>query len=253
MKRRFRWLGATVAVVLALSLAAAGAVYAQGPGVLRGRLGSTALEAIAKALGMTADELSSQLWGGRSIADLADKAGVDLQSLYNTAEGARDESRLAAIDAAVKEGTLSAAQAAWMKEGISNGYGDGQLRMGLPGGRGNSDAEQEAIATALGLTVSELQANLWGGRTLADLADRAGVKIEDVQAAAQAAREQALRDQIASAVANGEIAQAQADWMVEGLENGYLGQSGPMMGPEWGGGHPFGGPWGFEGRGGGRR
>ena len=121
MKRRFRWLGATVAVVLALSLAAAGAVYAQGPGVLRGRLGSTALEAIAKALGMTADELSAQLWGGRSIADLADKAGVDLQSLYNTAEGARDESRLAAIDAAVKEGTLSAAQAAWMKEGISNG------------------------------------------------------------------------------------------------------------------------------------
>ncbi len=253
MKKRFRWLGATVAVVLALSLAAAGAVYAQGPDVLGGRLGSSALEAIAKALGMTADELSAQLWGGRSIADLADKAGVDLQGLYETAENARDESRLAAIDAAVKAGTLSAEQAAWMKDGIANGYGEGELRMRLPGGRGGGDAEQEAIAKALGLTVSELQANLWGGRTLADLADRAGVKIEDVQAAAKAGREQALRDQIASALANGEITQAQADWMIEGLENGYLGQGGPTMGLEWGGGHPFGGPRGFGGPGGGRR
>ncbi|MCJ7668031.1 MAG: hypothetical protein MUP04_07100, partial [Anaerolineae bacterium] len=41
-----------------------------------GLCGQAGLEAAAEALGMTADELSTQLWGGRTLAD---KAGVDLQ------------------------------------------------------------------------------------------------------------------------------------------------------------------------------
>ena len=235
MSKRYRKLGAMIALVLVVSLAMAGAVYAQGPQGLARGLGRGALEAVAGVLGMTADELSAQLWGGRALADLADRVGVDLQNLYATAQTARKESRLAVIDAAVEEGRISKEQAARMQEGIENGYGGGHLRIRLPAGRGGGEAERVAIAEALGLTVSELQANLWGGRTLADLADRTEIPIADVQAAAEAAREEAFRERIATAVTDGDITQDQADWMIEGLANGYLDQGGWAMGLERGG------------------
>src|SRR5574341_1407647 len=98
MKKFVRNVGVT-ALVAALTVVALGALayirpaaaantqtiatFGGGRGFGRGFCGQAGLEAAAKALGMTADELSTQLWGGRSLADLADKAGVDLQKVQD--------------------------------------------------------------------------------------------------------------------------------------------------------------------------
>jgi hypothetical protein len=109
-------------------------------------------------------------------------------------------------------------------------------------GRGlGSEVALEAAAGALGMTADELQTQLWGGMTLAGLAEKAGVDLADVQAAVEAAQEQATRDQIAQAVEDGTLTQAHADWLLEGLDNGYW--SGFGHGGHKGFGH---GPRGFN-------
>ena len=92
--------------------------------------------------------------------------------------------------------------------------------------RGCGQAGLDAAAKALNMTSTELQAQLWGGQTLSGLADKAGVKITDVQSAVQAACQQALKDTISQAVKDGKITQANADWLIEGIQKGYIGGKG---------------------------
>jgi hypothetical protein len=103
------------------------------------------------------------------------------------------------------------------------------------GGRGLSDAALAAAAEALNMTTDELTAALQSGQTLEQIAEEAGVDFEDVQAAIQAVRETELQERIEQALADGTITQEHADWLLEGLEKGFL--SGP-------GGFGFGGPHG---------
>jgi hypothetical protein len=105
----------------------------------------------------------------------------------------------------------------------------------------------DAAAKALNMTSTDLSAQLWGGQTLSGLADKAGVKVTDVQTAVQAACLQAQKDAIQQAVKDGKITQANADWLTEGLDKGYWGGNGSfgfgfgfgMRGRGWG--HGFGG------------
>ncbi|HET7089895.1 MAG TPA: hypothetical protein VFL17_14760 [Anaerolineae bacterium] len=106
------------------------------------------------------------------------------------------------------------------------------------------EAGLEAAAEALGMTTDELSTQLWGGKTLADLADEAGVELQAVRDAVEAACEQAIRDAIEQAVTDGQLTREHADWLLEGLDNGYWG-SGSGFGF---GGHGF-GPGGFRGGG----
>ena len=99
-----------------------------GRGFGRGLCGQAGLEAAAEALHMTADELSTQLWGGRTLADLADKAGVDLQTIRDAVDDACLAAQKDAIAQAVEDGRLSQAQADWLLEGLEQGF--------LPMGRG---------------------------------------------------------------------------------------------------------------------
>ena len=99
-----------------------------------------------------------------------------------------------------------------------NGRGPGGGR-----GFGLGDAELEAAAGVLGMTTDQVQSALQNGQTLQDLADEAGVDIVDVQAAIQAVHETEMRERIAQDVADGTITQAQADWMLEGIDNGFMG------------------------------
>ncbi|MCJ7668509.1 MAG: hypothetical protein MUP04_09590, partial [Anaerolineae bacterium] len=80
-----------------------------------GLCGQAGLEAAAEALGMTADELSTQLWGGRTLAD---KAGVDLQTVRDAVDAACQAATKDAIEQAVEDGDLSQEQADWMLEGL---------------------------------------------------------------------------------------------------------------------------------------
>ena len=119
---------------------------------------------------------------------------------------------------------------------MQHGRGPG----GPGGGRGLGQAELEAAAEVLGMTTDEVTTALQSGKTLQDLADEAGVYFADVQAAIQAAHAAELRDRIAQAVDDGTITQENADWLLEGLEKGFIGVpgafgfGGPGHGPKSG-------------------
>jgi len=125
------------------------------------------------------------------------------------------------------------ANTTWMN---GRGPGDGGHGFGL------GQPELEAAAKVLGMTADELSTALQSGSTLQDLADKAGVDIADVQAAIQAAHVTEMRDRITQAVSDGTITQANADWLFEGLDKGYIGAPG-AFGPGFGG--PRGGHGGF--------
>ena len=106
--------------------------WGRGFGIGRGLCGQGGLEAAAEALGMTADELSTQLWGGRTLAELADKAGVDLQTVRDAVEAASEQALRDAIEQAVEAGYLSREQADWLLQGMDLGFMPG--RWGFGGG-----------------------------------------------------------------------------------------------------------------------
>jgi len=111
------------------------------------------------------------------------------------------------------------------------------------GGRGGpcGPAGLEAAATALGTTADALQTQLRAGQSLADLATAAGVDLAEVQSAIDAACLQANRDAIEAAVTAGTLTREKADWLLEGLDQGFWGTA--ASGPGFGIGH--GGPGGF--------
>jgi hypothetical protein len=107
-----------------------------------------------------------------------------------------------------------------------------------------SQAALEAAAKALGMTVNDLKTQLWGGKTLADLAEEKGVALADVKAAVEAAQKEEQRASIEQAVTDGKITRENADWLLEGLDKGYLNSLkyfGGMGGRGGRGGHGFGG------------
>ncbi len=103
------------------------------------------------------------------------------------------------------------------------------------GGRGMGESELAAVATVLGMTSDEISTALKDGKTLDDLATTAGVDIQDVRDAISAAHAVEMRANIEAGVADGTISQEKADWLLEGLDKGYL------DGPGFGFGGPHGG------------
>jgi hypothetical protein len=98
-------------------------------------------------------------------------------------------------------------------------WGKGFGCMGA-GGWNNFDA----MAKALNLSPTQLFEKLHEGKTLADIAKDQGVDLAKVQEAANAERVQAMKAAIAQAVTDEKITQAQADWLLKGLEQGYMGK-----------------------------
>lgn len=90
----------------------------------------------------------------------------------------------------------------------------------------------DAAAQALKLTPTQLFEQLHSGKTVAQIAQAQGVELQTVkdaaQAAAKTAREDALRQAIATGEQNGKITQDQANWLLQGLNNGWLTK--PLLG-----------------------
>jgi len=205
----------------------------------RGVLGSTAeLEAAASVLGMTSDELKTQLQAGAILADLADEGGVDLQSLRDAVEVARVEELKTDIAQAVTDGEMTQAEADWRLKGLEAGFLMGLGKEMLDARINLKDTQVEAAAEILGITVQDLENQLWAGRSLSAIAEKAGVELQSVTDAVTAARSTAATQEIEQALANGSITQEQADWLLEGVQNGYgrIGRgSGDLGGLELGG------------------
>lgn len=106
---------------------------------------------------------------------------------------------------------------------------------GPHGGRALDGAALEAAAQVLGMSTDDLSAALADGQTLQDLADEAGVDIQEIKDALNTLREENMRANIAQAVEDGNMTQEKADWLLEGLDKGFLDGHGFGFGR---GGHP---------------
>ena len=189
-KKYWKWIGGLLVALMVVGAVGTAVAYAQGPtpsiglgdghgpGGGRGSLGSAELEAAAKALGMTTDDLSAALKEGKTLEQLATEKGVDFQMVQDAIQAARP------------------------------------LRLG--------STELDAAAKALDMTTDELTTALKDGKTLQELADAAGVDLETVQDAIQAAHATEMRTQIEQAVTDGNMTQEKADWLLEGLDKGFL-------------------------------
>lgn len=108
----------------------------------------------------------------------------------------------------------------------------------------------DAAAEAFGLTPNKLFVELHDeGKTLSEVAEEQGVDPETLQDAMNANRTEAMRERIQQAVEDGNLSQDQADWLLEGLDNGFMGGrrvgpggfgSGDRLGRGFGSGHGFG-------------
>jgi len=115
---------------------------------------------------------------------------------------------------------------------------------GMFGWGGGSWTVFDTIAEALGLTPNELFTESHDeGKSVSEIAEERGVELDAVQDAVNASRAEARREAIAQAVEDGRITQEQADWILEGIEQGFhmggrgMGRGGHMgLGPGLGGG-----------------
>jgi hypothetical protein len=102
----------------------------------------------------------------------------------------------------------------------------------------------DKAAEVLGVAPDALFSKLHDeGKSLTDIAEEQGVATDALQEAMNASRAETMRERIQQSVEDGDLSQEQADWMLEGLDKGFMGgRHGHGMGP--GGFGPAGGPFG---------
>jgi hypothetical protein len=176
--------------------------------------GAAALLAALGAGGaIAADKLSPSEESDAVVADAAKQLGISADKLDAALKQALENR----VDAAVKAGTLTAAQGAALKERIAAGevpligLGRGP---GFGHHHGFRGADLDAAASYLGLTEDELHTRLQNGDTLAEIAKAEGKSVDGLVNALVAAEKKEL-DQ---AVADGRLTDAQRDSIVSGLE-----------------------------------
>jgi hypothetical protein len=95
-----------------------------GGGFLGGGPGDqwTAFDAMAEALGLTPEALFSELHSGKTLEEIAEAQGIDMQTVQDAMSAAHNEATKQAIEQAVEDGTMTQEQADWMLEGIEKGF-----------------------------------------------------------------------------------------------------------------------------------
>ncbi len=123
------------------------------------------LDAVATALGLTADELKTELEAGKTIAAIAAEKSVAVQTVIDVLVSDR-KTKLAEELAA---GTITQEQYdTKLAEAVEHAtqHVNGVLPLRGEGGRGRGFGKNlDAIAEALGLTADELKAELEAGKT----------------------------------------------------------------------------------------
>jgi hypothetical protein len=226
-------------------------------------------EALAGALGMSAEELQAAIAEGQTPCQIVEAQGLDPAEVWAATEDARQD----LLQQAVEDGLLTQNQADWIGQRMSDhdmsqwcdadgppGF-LGSMRGRRPFGPMGVDSEQAqayreqthaAVAEALGLSVEELDAAIAEGQTLAEIAEAQGVDLQAVHDTMAADRQEMMRQAIEQAVEDGQMDREQADWLLQGLEQGWMGGRGFRghgFGPEgqdWPHGpgfrHPFAAP-----------
>ncbi len=134
--------GVALIVLLLAGLAGAALVFAQEPtppvpfggrgggwghgGFGRGGFGWagggqwTMFDTAAGALGLTPEEFFAELHAGKSLDEIAEAKGVDVQTVYDAMNAARGEAMRQAIQQAVEDGRITQEQADQMLERLEN-------------------------------------------------------------------------------------------------------------------------------------
>jgi len=174
----------------------------------RGPRAAIASDAVAKVLGLTADELKTELQSGKSLADVAKAKSVDIAKVKQAIIDdftAREQAEVASGEHTQAEVDQKIADLKSKIDDIVNGA----MPMGGKGGHGirGTVIASDAVAKVLGMTADELKTELQSGKSLADVAKAKGVDVEKVKATIledYTAKEQAE-------VASGEHTQAEVD------------------------------------------
>jgi uncharacterized protein YidB (DUF937 family) len=173
---------------------------------------------IADTLGISTEELQSELESGKTVAQLAEEKGVSVDAVVDAITAKIYES----IDRAVAEGNLDAEKAEEIKsnapdrvrERIESGRPEDRGQEGKhgPRGLGNHEEMQGIIADTLGLSTEELQSELESGKTVAQLAEEKGVSVDAVVDAITAK----INESIDQAVADGNLDAEKAEEIKSG-------------------------------------
>jgi hypothetical protein len=169
-------------------------------------------EAVATALGITVEELKTELSSGKSIADVAKAKNVDIAKVifamtaqmkaHLDEEVASGEHTQVEADAKLAEFTARAT------EMVNKAGGPQAGQKGGPGGKhGKGGFVTDALATVLKTTSTDLHTQLRSGKSIADVATAQNVDIADVKAVLTSD----FKAHLAEEVTSGEHTQAEAD------------------------------------------
>jgi hypothetical protein len=184
--------GAADVATVAPSGSAATADRPDGPGIRQGLL-TTA----ATALGISEDDLQTELQAGKSIADVADEQGDDVDTVID-ALVADAQTELEDRITAMVNG-----------EAPLGGRGHG------PGLHGAFGAGLDTVASTLGVSEDELQTELEAGKSIADVAGEQGVSVDSLVTKLVAA----ATDEIDQAVTDGKLTADQATQIKSNLQD----------------------------------
>lgn len=102
-----------------------------GPSTQNGSLHDEMIAVYAEKLGISVEDLNARLANGETMAQIASSKGLTAEQFSTLMTDARSQ----AIDQAVKNGTLTQAQADWMKQRGAGSMGSGRGMRGAGLGR----------------------------------------------------------------------------------------------------------------------
>jgi hypothetical protein len=188
-----------------------------GPGAFRGH--GDGLAAAATYLGLSPSDLLAQLRSGKTLAQIADATSGKSESGLVDALVADAKDRLAQ---AVEDGELTQARAdaigRELRQRITDRVEHTGPRPGFaPGGPQHGPGDPLSVAAAyLGLSQADLLTQLDSGKTLGEVAAATAGKSKAGLVAALVAQE---KSELAQAVAEGRLSQAQADELASRLDD----------------------------------
>lgn len=85
----------------------------------------TMFDTVAEALGLTPEDLFTESHSGKTLEEISEEQGVDMQTVYDAMQNTRNEAMRQRIQQGVEDGNLTQEQADWMLEGLEKGFHPG--------------------------------------------------------------------------------------------------------------------------------
>lgn len=159
----------------------------------------------AKKLGLTSQELLTELQAGKTIADVAKEKNVTVETIVEAVLAPQAGWLKGMVDSEQLTQAQADAQLALLKANVTRQISEAQSLGGRWGGPENSLLS--VAAEKLGLTSQELLTELQAGKTIADVAKEKDVAVDTIVEAVLTPR----AEQLKQAVTAGQLTQDQAD------------------------------------------